>query len=200
MFDYLDPNIIPGWMSARQLGTLREWVLETEGPAPVVEIGCFQGRSSVVLGQAAKETGRQLLCIDSWDNWRAGRLEWTGKTWKAKPGRVKTNGDSIIRAFGRHMVNADLKSDVDYIVFRQKSTEAAKEIPKASFVMVDGDHSFEGVMADLENWIPKIESGTLCGDDYFHPKFAGVREAWNQFAKENKLTLDFSSKLVRFMV
>jgi predicted O-methyltransferase YrrM len=41
---------------------------------------------------------------------------------------------------------------------RSFSVDAAQDFSKPiDFIFVDGDHSYEGVMADLEAWLPKLK-------------------------------------------
>ena len=50
-----------------------------------------------------------------------------------------------------------------------------------SMVFIDADHSYEGVMADIENAF-KVKPLIICGDDY---QFEGVKKAVNEFFGEN---------------
>ena len=76
-----------------------------------------------------------------------------------------------------------------------KSADVAGEIKNGSldFVYVDGDHSYEGVKRDLDDYYPKIKPGGLfCGHDYYYPTQRWgnipVRDAVNDwmFAGERK--------------
>lgn len=78
---------------------------------------------------------------------------------------------------------------------RDYSTEAAKRYPDEyfDFVYLDGDHTYEGCLADIKAWYPKVKKGKfLVGDDYrqrtnkLGVKF-GVVEAVNKFCGDNKL-------------
>jgi hypothetical protein len=41
--------------------------------------------------------------------------------------------------------------------------------------MIDGDHSYEAVKADIQAWLPKMKrGGVISGDDYMWP---GVKKA-----------------------
>ncbi len=71
---------------------------------------------------------------------------------------------------------------------REKSEDAVKKIPdKLDFVYVDGNHSYEYVMKDIELYWPKIrKGGLLCGDDFgLHQP--GVCRAVSEFIQENNL-------------
>jgi hypothetical protein len=63
------------------------------------------------------------------------------------------------------------------VPMRMTSLEAAQEFDGAcvDMLMLDGDHSYEAVKADLSAWLPKMKEGSLIsGDDYMWP---GVKKA-----------------------
>jgi len=72
----------------------------------------------------------------------------------------------------------------DYVVpMRKFSHEAASDFKKNSvdFCYVDADHSYEGVMKDLESWWPKIKPGCYFGGDDYTKGWPGVCQAVNEF-------------------
>jgi len=70
---------------------------------------------------------------------------------------------------------------------RKDSSEAVKEICETvDFVYVDGNHAYDFVLADLENYYPIInERGVIAGHDLDWPS---VRKALNDFCKMSKIT------------
>jgi len=53
-----------------------------------------------------------------------------------------------------------------------------------SLVYVDGDHSLEGVLADIQAWESKLMvGGVMAFHDYLAPQY-GVRQVVDQFAKQ----------------
>lgn len=45
-------------------------------------------------------------------------------------------------------------------------------------VFIDGDHSYDAVMEDIENWIDKVrEGGIICGHDFGNPYHPDVERA-----------------------
>jgi len=73
-------------------------------------------------------------------------------------------------------------------IMHMESTAAAMTIDDGTldFVFIDADHSYEGVMADLAAWAPKLRpGGLLCGHDYGNewlPKVgASVKRAVDEF-------------------
>ena len=50
---------------------------------------------------------------------------------------------------------------------------------------IDGDHTYDGVIRDLNSWYPLVKKGgILCGDDY---NWDGVRDAVLDFFKEKEI-------------
>lgn len=65
-------------------------------------------------------------------------------------------------------------------LWRLRSDEAAPHFPLQSvdLVFIDGDHSREAVLADIQFWRPRLRpGGLLAGHDLFNPAFDGVLEA-----------------------
>tara|TARA_Y100000593_G_scaffold89252_1_gene173127 strand:+ start:544 stop:1155 length:612 start_codon:yes stop_codon:yes gene_type:complete len=63
-------------------------------------------------------------------------------------------------------------------------------------IFIDGDHSYEGCKADLENWWPKVKPGQiLCGHDYCfpenNPNGFGVKQAVDEFMKDREDIINF---------
>ena len=128
-----------------------------EGPIVAAEIGIEHGTSAMAMIQNY-ESIEQYYCIDPW----RGRDE--------KYERVKVLLESTGKA----------------TVLRMTSDEAVNHVPNnLDFVYIDGDHSYEQVLRDLENWVPKIRSGgIISGHDWC--KFEiGVVEAGTEYFPKN---------------
>ncbi len=82
-----------------------------------------------------------------------------------------------------------------YSWFRKESlTITNDEVLDASLdcVFIDGDHSYNSVIKDLEFWWKKVRiGGQMLGDDYWMPD---VSKAVSEFAKSNGLSYDFLYK------
>ena len=58
---------------------------------------------------------------------------------------------------------------------------------------LDADHSHDGVLADLHAWVPYVKhGGVIAGDDYDHPRYPGVRTAWEAFNERRGVCRDFA--------
>lgn len=82
-------------------------------------------------------------------------------------------------------VNASLR------LIPAKTTEAVKTWRDTiDFLYIDADHSYEGVRADLAAWVPFVRSGgVIAGDDYDHPNYPGVNQAWDEFEAQTGIPL-----------
>jgi hypothetical protein len=92
-----------------------------------------------------------------------------------------------------NLINEELLPWKDkYTWFRSESLSITNtQIPDSSIdcIFIDGDHSYNAVLNDLQFWWDKVRpGGQLLGDDYW---MGDVAKAVNEFAKNNSLTFDF---------
>jgi predicted O-methyltransferase YrrM len=73
------------------------------------------------------------------------------------------------------------------------STEAIEDIDRElDYVFVDGNHEYEYVKSDIENYYPLLkEGGILAGDD---ANWTGVAHAVTEFEIENAVQPHFENK------
>lgn len=75
------------------------------------------------------------------------------------------------------------------VILRGLTHEMAALVEDGSLglLYLDGDHSYEGVMKDLESWYPKVcKGGVIATHDYFDPDY-GVKRAFGDFTKKNRI-------------
>ncbi len=130
------------------------------------EIGSYLGASSCFLAAAATFRGGYLHCVDTWQNEAMG-LELPEDTFA----RFCENTYQY-----RHFLSAH----------RGVAANLMAQIPdNLDLVFVDGDHSYEAVMSDLTNYVPKIKpGGVLALHDY---NFETVRNACADFMRVRPL-------------
>jgi len=84
-----------------------------------------------------------------------------------------------------------------YIFYRKKSLDITNNDIQDDFldaVFIDGDHSYEAVIKDLDFWWNKLKrGGWLLGDDY-KSVFPGVSKAVDEFADKHNLKIEFLFK------
>ncbi len=105
----------------------------------IVEIGSHLGASACFLAEGARKRNGRVFCIDTWQN-------------DAMPGE-------------RQDTHADFKKNThDYsdiiTPLRGFSVDVADGFSeRIDLLFIDGDHSYEGCLSDIRNWIPKLKSG-----------------------------------------
>lgn len=145
-------------------------LLPNVGQAVCAEIGVAEGYNSAeMLSWGIKK----LYMIDAWETMShlrgdaASPQDWHNANYEAAMERVKRYQDR-------------------YEVLRGPSARMAEMIPDDSLDLthIDGDHSYEGVMADLVAYWPKMKrGGIISGHDYMAAQY-GVREAVRDFTKD----------------
>lgn len=165
---------VDGWCAFESLyRTVAETAQEGQ---TFVEVGTWQGRSACLMAELIKGKGVKFICVDPWNN-GGPDLEDTEYSRKLPRPLYEIFLDNV-SAGGFQM---------DIVPLRMLSVEAAKKFePKSvDFIMLDGDHSYEGIKADIEAWLPKMKDGALMsGDDATWPGVEhAVREAFGDRAR-----------------
>ncbi|NGO76218.1 class I SAM-dependent methyltransferase [Streptomyces sp. YC504] len=149
-----------------------------------LEIGTLYGMFSAGLSRMMQRTGRtpELTIVDP----LAGTQLQPGATMGGDASGAPVNGDAV-RA-NLQLVGATARIQQG---FSEDPEVRAKVSDRAyGLIIVDGDHSAEGVAADLE-WAERIiaPGGIVVLDDFGHPKWAGIKEAFEKhMAGETRFT------------
>lgn len=75
------------------------------------------------------------------------------------------------------------------IIIRKNSDDAVGDVPdKVDYVFIDGDHSYNQVLRDINHYFPKVKSGgIIAGHDYV--KQSGVARAVDSYFKNDVVHL-----------
>lgn len=140
----------------------REIVDSVPSGGHIVEIGAFLGRSTSYLAVEAQHKKLKIDIIDT----------WLGSQEHMNMPEIKES-----KLFGMFIEN--LKPVINNInIIRAESLRAVKMYDDKSLdaVFIDGDHSYEAVKSDIQEWSKKVKTGgILAGDDYV--AYDGVRRA-----------------------
>lgn len=139
-------------------------VLEREARAckhGVIEVGCWHGRSSVVLGSVAVERGLPFVAVDTWLDCD---IKPSGDVYPSWRENMKKAG---LFADGSELYPDDslyslLYSPFGVHVLRMPSVVAARLFDfligaRCDLLFIDADHSYESVKEDFMSWLPRLE-------------------------------------------
>lgn len=150
--DWSKINQIFGWFSRREASAMQSLVRQLPSGAKVVELGSFQGRSSVVIAAVLPPDGI-LYCVDHFK----GSLEHQGKEFKLTD--LLSNFKSNIE---KHHVDDKIR------ILVMDTLQAAKkfEMESVDLLFVDASHDYESIRADILCWYPKLKIGgrLICHD------------------------------------
>ena len=166
-------NRIRGWFDLNKAIAVQRRVKELANDSTLVELGSFQGRSSVAIG-AVLPDGARLHCVDHFQG-SSEHYQMNIDVSDLKQGFMKN-----IEAFGV----SDRIETVD-----MTTLEAATHFEDESvdFILLDASHDYDSVSADLNAWYPKLRSGGMLFCDDYDPRWPGVMKAVAEFGIDGDL-------------
>lgn len=150
---------IQGWCDYEDLYSHFSDILKDD--SVFVEIGVWKGRSICFLGQQILIKGKKtkLFGVDTFkgsENETPHQIE------------VQKLGGSTLPIFESNISALGLQDIVFPIESNSVAASSKFENGSIDIIFVDGDHSYEGVKADLAAWTPKMKSGgIMCGHDFW---------------------------------
>jgi predicted O-methyltransferase YrrM len=156
---------IDGWLSVDEAIALYDLAGRLPDERPLaVEIGSWQGRSSVVLGRALRrKRAPRLVCIDPFDASGDGTSEGLYAA------RAAAFDNPLKAGFVRNLQGAGVADLVD--IRQGYSHDVARDFREPiDLLFLDGDHSYDSVLRDYRDWSCKVRpGGWLCMHDVRNP-------------------------------
>lgn len=155
---------IPGWASFGELYVAM--VQKAPREAQFVEVGSWLGRSACLMAVEILNSNKDInfVCIDPWED--GGPDLRDTQYYKGLKHPVYDTFLENIRPV-RHVITP----------LRLTSLAGATKFAdgEIDFLMLDGDHNYDAIKADIDAWLPKMKKGgVISGDDYLWP---GVKQA-----------------------
>jgi len=178
-FEMLDSigGKISGMSSPQNLKILASLILSQEVAGDVVEIGSWQGRSTIYLKHATdySRNGR-FFAIDDFK----GNIGFESEYVVAKEDLSDLKKNFYINMRKSFIDNIDL--------FPMKSQDAAKLLKEPiRFLLIDGDHSYDGVKIDMESFCDKLAIGGIIAFDDFAEHSTGVLKIVDEYINLGKI-------------
>lgn len=164
---------IPGWFSYQSLYDF--FVRQSSNDSIIVEIGSFLGKSTKYLLDKVIESKKNIHVV-AIDTFKGTLNEDFHMNF------VSQYGGDLYQEFSQ---NVDVTK---MTVLKENSNDACHYFANGTidFLMIDGDHSYEGVTADIKNYFYKMKpGGFMSGDDY--NVFSSTTLAVNDFFKGSHL-------------
>lgn len=144
----------------------------------IVELGVYRGRTTVWLAAGASAgRGAHVHAVDPWDHVDHDPY---------KPKFAMSKQREIAEA---HVADSGY---TDGVTLTQGFSAQVGENwtgPKVGLLYVDGDHTYDGVMADWLAWSPHlVGTATIVWDDYLDPRHPGVRQAVDELVELGEIT------------
>ncbi|OEJ31822.1 class I SAM-dependent methyltransferase [Streptomyces subrutilus] len=166
------PEILAAFEAAKGFMPVREGLALYEAAVaagalglPLLEVGTYCGRSTILLADAAREAGVAAITVD---HHRGSEEQQPG--WEYHDPTVvdpEVGLMDTLPAFRRTLHRAGLEDHVIAIVGRSPQVAAAWGGP-LGFVFIDGGHTDEHATGDYEGWTPHLaQGGTLVIHDVF---------------------------------
>ena len=125
---------------------------------PLLEVGTYCGRSTILLADAAREAGVTALTVDHHRGSEEQQPGWEyhdPETVDPEIGLMDT-----LPTFRRTLHRAGLEEHVVALVGRSPQISAFWRTP-LGLVFIDGGHTDEHASADYEGWAPHVAHGGL---------------------------------------
>lgn len=155
---------IEGFLDPIEERCLQWAAAQTPVGGTIVEIGSYHGKSAVNLAYSVRKHGKsaKIYCVDTWRN---ENIEFAKDV-------------DVYQHFLDNTVQ--FRDDITTLRGRSEEVGAAWDRGPIDVLFVDGDHSFEGVTADIRAWVPRVKTGGLL---LFHDSdLEGVRRGINECA------------------
>ena len=143
-----------GWFSYSHLYNF--FVEQSSNDSIIVEIGSFFGKSTNYLLEKVKKSGKNIKVV-AIDTFHGSQNE------ECHLDIVSKYDGDIYQPFTE---NVDIER---LTILKEKSEDACKYFGNGTidFLMIDGDHSYDGVTNDISNYFYKVKpGGYISGDDY----------------------------------
>jgi hypothetical protein len=155
-----DISGVNGWLSDAQAQRLWARASELAPPATIVEIGSFQGRSTIVLARAAAP-GVDLVAVDPHAGNDRGPQEIAGYESEA------ANDNAI---FNENLRSAGVAERVRHV--RKLSNAAHGDVEgEIDLLYIDGAHRYGPALDDIRQWGARVRAG---GTMLIHDSFSSI--------------------------
>src|SRR6185295_15439005 len=146
---------VAGWLTDAEGELLFSLAAHCPPAATIVEIGSWQGKSTIWIASGARRIGGHVFAIDPHE------------------GSLEDPSARTLEFLTANLAEAGVADIVTPVVAR--SEDAVGRVPaRCSLLFIDGDHTAAGVRRDLEIWVPNVHAGGVVAmHDIINPAWTG---------------------------
>jgi len=161
------PREIPSFMHDHEAMALRRLIRSLPPNAQVVEVGCWIGRSSILIAKALRGSEARLYCIDLF----AG-VDGAGESERDRDeyAKVIERVGEQRQAFEKNVARNGVGARISVLAGPAHSFAVDWSLPLDA-VFIDADHGYDAVRQDVLDWSPhlKTDGWLVLHDVYFEP-------------------------------
>lgn len=188
---HLGIKYLPGYFDYENL--YKRIVNEAKNNDHILEIGSWVGKSTVFMAELVKQSTEQgkVLWFTTVDPFIIDCKQDKNGVWQWVESNDDTTKQHVKDVFYKH-----IEPYKQYVqVIEGFSVPVSERYDDDSFfaVWIDGDHSYESAIADMEAWYPKVRSGGILAGHDFDDHF-GVPKAVRNFTKAHGLDFEIDNR------
>jgi len=188
--DIIDYRDVPGWINDA------EWLYENivnecQDGDHLIEIGTFFGQSACRMGELIKQSNKDITfdTIDTFEqiepSMRAGFHPPQFREYKESEQLNTSPMSSVVQM---HFNLLDISDYVNIVICDSRVAHNLYKDNSLKMVYLDGNHEYNIIKKDLENYWKKVKKGGfLVGDDF---GYTDVEQAVLDFLNDNEISLD----------
>lgn len=149
-FRYMDQ--LEGWCTKNKASILIDIIFMLR-PNTIVEVGVWGGKSLIPMAQGLKEIKQgKIYGIDPWNHlasiegMEGANYEW----WN------QVDHHAILKGLKEKIIQFDLDNQIELI---RETSQEAPNINPIDILHIDGNHSEQASMLDVNKWVPLVRRG-----------------------------------------
>jgi predicted O-methyltransferase YrrM len=173
-------DAVPGLMWPKACRVLYRYARAVPASQAIVELGVYRGRTLCWMAAGARAGhGAHVWGVDLWDT-HIDRPR-SSKNQAAQDPQTRLDAH-------QHAQDLGLADQVTLVQDFSAAVGKRWDGPPVGLMHIDGDHSENGVRADVEAWLPHLTPGAVLAFDDYRKAWSGVRAAVTAFVEAGVLT------------